>query len=652
MSISIQKFTLLLTLSICLIASFSFKDDTSIIPPAQSTKHFYTIAFQRFLTETKKLEQAVEMYYQQQTTAKKVKSTFVSCRNEFKKFEFLLTYIDSEGVKKHINGAPLPSLEANVPEVHVIAPSGLQRIDEILFSTPSEWQKNELSQLTKKLHIKAKELYVSQQKHLSLYDRNVYEAARLGLIRIFTLGVTGFDTPASDNAIPEAQIGVENIYKVLKPYLPQIREKNPSLAKDITTTFEASLTWLEHNHDFDSFDRLTFIKNYINPMYASLLEAQTTMGVETIYETTNRKLSLNYLSKNLFAPDHLNAYYYTKLTAKNDSKEKRELGKLLFFDPILSQNNKRSCASCHNPKKGFTDGQAKSLAFDFNGSVDRNAPTIINSAYATRFFHDMRSNHLDSQIEHVIFNEKEFNTDYKEIIDKLSQSDEYMTLFQEAFPSNSSPIYKANIAEAIASYILSLKSFNSPFDQYVRGESDHLSIEAQRGFNLFMGKAACGTCHFAPVFNGNVPPYYQDTESEILGVTETEDFDNPVLDPDLGRYNNQLPKDHANYMKFAFKTPTIRNIELTAPYMHNGAYSTLEKVMDFYNKGGGAGMGIDLPNQTLPFDSLALKQHEINDIIAFMKSLTDTTGITSIPEKLPQFKNQSLWNTRQIGGEY
>ncbi|MNQ90012.1 Cytochrome c551 peroxidase precursor [compost metagenome] len=140
-----------------------------------------------------------------------------------------------------------------------------------------------------------------------------------------------------------------------------------------------------------------------------------------------------------------------------------------------------------------------------------------------------------------------------------------------------------------------------------------------KGFNLFMGKAKCATCHFMPLFNGTAGPSFSNTEGEVLGVLQDPKAQIPVIDSDEGRYN----WTKMDVLKFAFKTPTLRNIALTAPYMHNGAYQTLEEVMDFYNKGGAAGMGITLENQTLSPDPLNLNKKEIQDIIAFLKTLND-----------------------------
>ncbi|MGE8244048.1 MAG: cytochrome-c peroxidase, partial [Sphingobacterium sp.] len=145
-----------------------------------------------------------------------------------------------------------------------------------------------------------------------------------------------------------------------------------------------------------------------------------------------------------------------------------------------------------------------------------------------------------------------------------------------------------------------------------------LTADEKAGFNLFVGKAKCATCHFVPLFNGTVPPEYAKTESEVLGVAT--DYRNKQLDPDRGRgrYHETVAQ-----LQYSFKTPTVRNSSKTAPYMHNGGYVTLEQVMDFYNKGGGQQFGFKLDNQTLPTDTLGLTAKETAKIIAFLKTLDD-----------------------------
>jgi cytochrome c peroxidase len=156
----------------------------------------------------------------------------------------------------------------------------------------------------------------------------------------------------------------------------------------------------------------------------------------------------------------------------------------------------------------------------------------------------------------------------------------------------------------------------------MRGEESTFTDEEKLGFNLFMGKALCATCHFVPLTNGTVPPFFTETEKEVIGVPETAK--NKKIDDDLGFYWKFEEELHRGM----FKTPTIRNADLTGPYMHNGVYNTLEEVMEFYNLGGGGGIGFDLPHQTLPFDELNLTDEEVNAIIAYVKTLSDDNVTT------------------------
>jgi cytochrome c peroxidase len=144
------------------------------------------------------------------------------------------------------------------------------------------------------------------------------------------------------------------------------------------------------------------------------------------------------------------------------------------------------------------------------------------------------------------------------------------------------------MALAIAAFVAGLNPQNSAFDHYMAGNKSAMTPDQVKGFNLFMGKAQCGTCHFAPYFNSLIPPLFTVSELEILGTTKTDNLKKPEYDTDMGRYD--LYQIH--YYKQAFKTPTVRNAQKTGPYMHNGAFRTLDGVLDFYNKGGGNGPAI------------------------------------------------------------
>jgi len=203
----------------------------------------------------------------------------------------------------------------------------------------------------------------------------------------------------------------------------------------------------------------------------------------------------------------------------------------------------------------------------------------------------------------------------------LNKNEQYVQLFKSAYAA-SKKISVDDITNALSSYVRSLVSFNSRFDQYINGNEAALSKMEKQGFNIYMGKAKCGTCHYVPFFNGVAPPYFAESESEVLGVPDKPDKKIAKLDTDLGKYNRY---PIANLM-FSFKTPTLRNIELTAPYMHNGVFQTLEQVIDFYNDGGGLGWGIGPENQTLGADPLKLSKAKKTKLIAFLKTLTNTSG--------------------------
>lgn len=563
-------------------------------------------------------------------------------RAEFKTIEFLFSYVDPQLYNQYINGAPLPKLMKKVPEQIVIEPRGFQRLDELMYE--DEIDGAAILEIVKKLRYDLNTLS-EQTIRFQITDPVIFEAARFGVIRIKTMGITGFDRPGNtDEALKETAISIKGMFEALRYYEIHIDD---AIWKPMARNFsQAELTL--NAGTFETFDRAAFHFNHIDPLWKQLLEAQKSLKIELPSQRFILPQAVNYESPGVFDNDFLNANFYAQYADDPRDSERISLGRLLFFDPVLSHNNQRACASCHAPDKAYTDGLASSITMGGEPGL-RNAPTIINSVFAERFFHDMRTDNLASQMDHVVLNPKEFDADYFEIVEKLNASDAYVELFESAYGEEG--ITKNSVTHAVTRYVASLRSYNSAFDRYMRGETKDLDPAAIRGYNLFSGKAACATCHFAPTFAGLVPPAFLETESEVLGVPRV--FEEPYeIDPDQGRYMNYILKEQAPFYKFAFKTPTIRNIELTGPYMHNGALKTLEEVMDFYNRGGGIGLGLGVPHQTLPPDELELTDNEIQDIIAFMKSLTDTTGMTSVPSELPSFGSNVTMNKRPLGGAY
>jgi cytochrome c peroxidase len=314
---------------------------------------------------------------------------------------------------------------------------------------------------------------------------------------------------------------------------------------------------------------------------------------------------------------------YSPNEEANANPQKISLGEKLFYDTILSGNMQRSCATCHQPGKAFTDGLSKSIALNNTGRTARNAPTLWNAAFQPKQFYDSRAVFMEVQVFDVLHNAKEMGSSLQLVVQRIKKDSNYINLFNKAYAYSNEPLNRDNVTNAIASYLRSLISLNSQFDRYMNGDKELLNDEEKKGFNLFMGKAKCATCHFVPFFNGVAPPYFSESESEVLGVPATKDTLHPVLDKDEGKYNLY----QISILKHAFKTPTLRNIALTAPYMHNGVYETLEEVIDFYNKGGGAGLGIGPANQTLPKNPLNLTNAEKKELIAFLHSLTDTVRV-------------------------
>lgn len=573
---------------------------------------------------------------------------YLQARLSYKKAAFVAEYLDPEYMSDYINGAPLPKLERNFSQVHALDPKGYQPLEELIFESAYDASlQQDALQLCKDLHSYVHD-FGRFNAQRSLQDYQLIEAIRMGLIRFLSLGLTGFDVPASGRQLEELRIGWESMQTASADLLAA---EKTVLTKRIATNWQGGTELLAESRDFDQLDRLSFLRSFINPLFSDLLQLHQNAGLPTSAQLYPMKRALNLAADNLFDNDILNPYNYMQLVPEVDNPALAALGKLLFFDPVLSASNDRACASCHQPEKAFSDGLPKSIATGFNGTVARNAPGLINSVYSPRFFWDMRAMQLESQFTHVVVNEQEFNTSVLDIMGRLQASDEYVALFEAAFPQmRGRAIHQYTLNSALAAYVASLRAFNSPFDQYVRGERQALPEEVKHGFNLFMGKALCGTCHFAPTFGGIVPPLYAEQESEVLGVP-AQPMAPYSLDTDLGRAMG-LPKEQHAIYNHAFKTVTVRNAALTAPYMHNGVYNTLEEVVAFYHQGGGAGLGLEVPNQTLPFDSLSLSSAEQQALVAFMEALTDTVGLTARPTRLPIINHQMVLNARQIGGVY
>ncbi len=321
-----------------------------------------------------------------------------------------------------------------------------------------------------------------------------------------------------------------------------------------------------------------------------------------------------------------------RLPADNPvTAEKVELGRLLFFDRILSGDHQNSCAHCHHPDLGFADGLPRARGWAANGTgaarhggveLLRNAPTLWNAAYSERFFWDGRAGSLEEQARGPITNMEEMGKPPGRIVGDLEATPEYATLFARAFPGEkSSPVTFDNVVRAIASFERTLVSRDSRFDRYAAGDAQALRPEERRGLKLFLStETRCSECHELPTFSTS--------DFHVIGVPDAPDAapDEPHPEAEPGRGGGP---------RGAFKVPTLRNIARTAPYMHNGIFKTLDEVVDFYRDGGGRGRGLTVPLQDERIRKFELTAEEKADLAAFLGALTDESAAPSIPQRVP-----------------
>ncbi len=642
-----MKFYSIIIAGLSLCVFFSTGENKKKLPNV-SAKAVTEAYLQDFILFQKEIDELVALTSKSQIHSDlfEIKKQIKQTRYAYKRVEFIFDYFQPKYNYQFINGGPLPKVAHENADVDVIPPNGLQTLDEIIYSKDVETQLQEILELAKQLN-ESIDFIASNHLPSQMTDRQIIEATRTGVIRVFTLGLTGFDTPGSANAIEEAKVSMNAMEVAFLNFEKNTKQKALNKFLEIKSLFQEAQQLLESNSDFDFFDRMNFLTKIINPIYKELYHFQQLNDIPSEQLKTHAQ---NYSTENLFEEDFINTNLLSEFSYMPlDDANRIELGKILFFDPILSKDLKMSCASCHDPNKAFTDHLPKSKTSIEGIFTKRNSMTLIDAGYTSRFFWDMRDFNLEKQVAHVVNDSLEFNINFYEISARLNQSATYVQLFEKAYKGvGKKRINRRSISNAIAAYVNSLKSFNSPFDQYARGEVDHISKDAINGFNLFMGKAACGTCHFAPIFNGTVPPYYIEAESEVLGMTLGLDTIHPQKDLDGGRLLNDLARDEYPHFLNSMKTVTIRNIELTAPYMHNGLFATLDEVVEFYNQGGGVGMGLEYEYPTLSSAPLNLSKKEKRDIITFMNTLTDTTGLTHQNIIFPEFENHSSWNQRNL----
>jgi cytochrome c peroxidase len=300
--------------------------------------------------------------------------------------------------------------------------------------------------------------------------------------------------------------------------------------------------------------------------------------------------------------------------------EKIELGKLLFFDGRLSADGSLACVSCHLPDQGWTTNTPLSPAYPTN-MERRNSQTLINVAYHRVLLWDGRAGALEKQALGPIQNPLHMNQNLDLLVEKLKAIPDYVERFQKVFSTSVNP---EGLGKALAAFERTLITRNAPFDRYMTGDWQAMSESALRGMALFKEKARCILCH-----NG---PNFTDGQFHNLGVPEAPLLSHPLVQAsirfDAKRMNvpeyQQVKEDWGRYLvtkeekdKGAFRTPSIRNVTQRDPYMHNGVFQSLEEIIEFYDRGGGA-----VPGKSPLLQPLGLTAQEKRDLVAFLQALT------------------------------
>lgn len=472
-----------------------------------------------------------------------------------------------------------------------------------------------------------------------------YFANRLFLLNLAAIYTTGFECPDPNAVIPELRFmlgAMPEIYAFFNQAYPDYR-----LPESYRNVFSSMIEFVRTQSSIpNTFDHFRFIRDYVNPLFKI---NQEQMVLKKLRTKNFNDYSLNNQANSIFDKSLYEGQDYKGIfrSVKTDSilNEIRALGKLLFYDPILSGNLKRACASCHQPTSFFTDTLNKTaLKFDQKTRLARSAPSLTNVVHNHLIMMDGKHIDLKSQLKDVVHNPEELNANEQTILKNVLSCKEYKTRFQSLKNyGGQSALSFEHLSAAIILYYAQFSFFESDFDLAMNQKLE-LSKEAQEGFNLFMGKAQCGTCHFVPQFNGVKPPYIG-SEFEVLGVPSDTFFTSISLDS--GRYKINPAAETRN----AFRTGSIRNASQTMPYMHQGVFRTLDEVIEFYNAGGGVGKGMSVNNQSLSSEKLELTEMEKQKLKSFIETLTEHIPLQVPPASLPLSSKKEL-NKRKVGGEY
>lgn len=566
-----------------------------------------------------------------------------NARMELKKIDFLLRYVHEIEYKK-INGVLPIEWET---EVYEKWKTPYYREGSGLYLAQESLHENEIKQA--KMHIanaiSACEYYMNNDTVQNAFqsEGTVFYANRLFLLNVASIYTTGFENPDTTTIIPELKHQLQAMFQFYSAY-------NQSATVVFTpaymTTFARMIQFVNYQPNyFSRFDNFAFIRDYVNILFKEnqKIIRDNNFNSKSLIDYSISTEAESIFLKNLYTAQNMSGVY-NLLPSSHNRNEIIEIGKTLFYDPILSGNNKRACASCHVPQQFFQDNKITSLQFNSTNVLKRNTPSLANIKFQHLLMHDGKHTNILSQGADVVHNPMEMNGNEEEIIARVESIKTYKQAFKKFMQYTSDKRFGLkHILSAMSLYVEQFSMYNSDFDDMMNKQKG-VETATARGFNLFMAKAQCGTCHFIPTFNGSKPPY-NTAEFEVVGTPADTNF--TALSNDEGRYT-QFAKP---LLRHAFRTSSLRNVSKTAPYMHNGVFHSLAQVIEFYNNGGGRGKQLVVNNQTLSNDKLNLTNQEKADLVMFLNSLSEKIPVQIPPIKLP-ISSRSELNTRKVGGEY
>jgi len=320
---------------------------------------------------------------------------------------------------------------------------------------------------------------------------------------------------------------------------------------------------------------------------------------------------------------------FPPLRGESPTPARVALGRLLFFDPLLSGDRTLSCAHCHRPELAFSDGR-RTAAGHAGTTLARNTPTLYNVGFKPALFWDRRAGSLEQQALGPLLGADEMDADPAELIRRLRDVPEYVSRFEQAFPASAKPITLQDVTRSLAAFERTLVSRDSRYDRYARGDRTALTPAERRGLTLFRSlNTRCFECHRLPTFDAPL----------AMGIGVPSD------DPGIGGANGRAGQ------RGLFGIPTLRNVAKTAPYMHDGSIATLDDVVGFYRKGGGRPLGVEpgrIHEHIRPFD---IRDDEARDLVAFLNALTDESARPetpmAVPSGLPVLGERRLASTQE-----